>query len=217
MAFSTPYTFTALELLTAAKMNAIQDNISAIWVGTTAGDIDYYTSSSAKNRVGIGAAYQSLRVNAGATAPAWDELHKCVLYKSGNQLFATASAGDITFDSEAQDTQTWHSTSVSTERITVSANGWYVPTVSIYWNKAAGGTGNFHITAKVQLNGADTANKMTIYESIDAVTKQFTFGGIPLSMTASQYLSINFVQDSGGNGSIIGGTDKTIFSVVRVA
>ena len=54
MAYTAPYTFTALELLTAAKMNAIQANITALWVGTTAGDDDYYTSSSAKARRAIG-------------------------------------------------------------------------------------------------------------------------------------------------------------------
>ena len=90
MAFTTPYTFTALETLTAAKMNAIQANITAIWVGTTAGDMDYYTSSSAKSRVAIGGAgalmkstgsapswlakgtaFQELRMNSGATSPEW--------------------------------------------------------------------------------------------------------------------------------------------------
>jgi hypothetical protein len=39
--------------------------------GTTAGDIDYYTSSTAKARIAIGTAGQILRVNAGATAPEW--------------------------------------------------------------------------------------------------------------------------------------------------
>jgi len=39
--------------------------------GTTAGDIDYYTSSTAKARVGIGTAGQVLKVNAGGTAPEW--------------------------------------------------------------------------------------------------------------------------------------------------
>jgi hypothetical protein len=39
--------------------------------GTTAGDIDYYTSSTAKARVAIGTAGQVLQVNAGATAPEW--------------------------------------------------------------------------------------------------------------------------------------------------
>jgi hypothetical protein len=39
--------------------------------GTTAGDIDYYTSATAKARIGIGTAGQVLKVNAGATAPEW--------------------------------------------------------------------------------------------------------------------------------------------------
>jgi len=39
--------------------------------GTTAGDIDYYTSSTAKARIAIGTAGQVLQVNAGATAPEW--------------------------------------------------------------------------------------------------------------------------------------------------
>jgi hypothetical protein len=39
--------------------------------GTTAGDIDYYTSSTAKARVAIGTAGQVLRVNSGGTAPEW--------------------------------------------------------------------------------------------------------------------------------------------------
>ena len=39
--------------------------------GTTAGDIDYYTSSTAKARVAIGSNGQLLRVNSGATAPEW--------------------------------------------------------------------------------------------------------------------------------------------------
>jgi hypothetical protein len=39
--------------------------------GTTAGDIDYYTSGTAKARIGIGTAGQLLAVNSGATAPEW--------------------------------------------------------------------------------------------------------------------------------------------------
>ena len=45
--------------------------VKALNPGTTAGDIDYYTTSTAKARVGIGTAGQLLAVNAGATAPEW--------------------------------------------------------------------------------------------------------------------------------------------------
>jgi hypothetical protein len=45
--------------------------VKALNPGTTAGDIDYYTTSTAKARVGIGTAGQVLKVNSGATAPEW--------------------------------------------------------------------------------------------------------------------------------------------------
>jgi hypothetical protein len=45
--------------------------VKALNPGTTAGDVDYYTTSTAKARVGIGTAGQVLTVNSGATAPEW--------------------------------------------------------------------------------------------------------------------------------------------------
>jgi hypothetical protein len=39
--------------------------------GTTAGDVDYYTSGTAKARIAIGTAGQVLKVNSGGTAPEW--------------------------------------------------------------------------------------------------------------------------------------------------
>ena len=42
--------------------------------GTTAGDLDYYTSGTAKARLGIGTVGQVLTVNSGATAPEWAAL-----------------------------------------------------------------------------------------------------------------------------------------------
>ena len=221
MAYSTPYTFTALELLTAAKMNAIQDNITAIWKGTTAGDTDYYASSSAKNRLAIGTEYQVKRVNSGVTAPEWGNvMDKCSVYRSSIQSFSTGSAADIQWNAELYDDQGWHDNSTNPQRITVTRTGIYIPFVSIYWNKDAGGSGNFHMTAKVQVSGVDTSNKITYLETIDAVTKQFTFGGQPMAMTAAQYASVNFVQDSGGSGSIIGsasnGERYSAFTLYRV-
>jgi len=45
--------------------------VKALSPGTTAGDLDYYTSGTAKARLGIGTAGQLLAVNTGATAPEW--------------------------------------------------------------------------------------------------------------------------------------------------
>lgn len=219
MAFSTPYTFTALELLTAAKMNAIQTNINAIWVGTTAGDTDYYTSSTTKSRVAIGTAYYTYRST--GSAPSWGVwAEKCVAYRSSVQTYTTGSTAAIQWNAELYDDGGWHDNSTNPERITVTTTGIYLPFVSIYWNKAAGGTGTFHLTAKVQVNGTDTANKLTVYEEIDAVTKQFTLGGIPIAMSATNYASVSFTQNSGGSGDILGaasnGERYSSFSLMRI-
>jgi hypothetical protein len=61
--------------------------VKALNPGTTAGDIDYYTTSTAKARVGIGTAGQVLAVNSGATAPEW------VTVSSGG--FTSLASGSI--------------------------------------------------------------------------------------------------------------------------
>ncbi len=51
--------------------SSIDTSVKSLSPGTTAGDIDYYTSSTAKARLAIGSNGQLLRVNSGATAPEW--------------------------------------------------------------------------------------------------------------------------------------------------
>lgn len=60
------------QLVTAAHSNTYwRDNEAAHWVGTTAGDVDYYTAATTKSRLAIGTAGFLQRVNGGATAPEW--------------------------------------------------------------------------------------------------------------------------------------------------
>jgi hypothetical protein len=54
-----------------AFADAVDETVKDLNPGTTAGDLDYYTSSTAKARLGIGTAGQVLTVNSGATAPEW--------------------------------------------------------------------------------------------------------------------------------------------------
>jgi hypothetical protein len=51
--------------------DAADASVKALNPGTTAGDVDYYTSGTAKARLAIGTAGQVLAVNTGATAPEW--------------------------------------------------------------------------------------------------------------------------------------------------
>ena len=65
--------------------------------GTTAGDVDYYTTSTAKARLGIGTPGQLLQVNSGATAPEWATFSSggMTLLASGS-IAASATGVDIT-------------------------------------------------------------------------------------------------------------------------
>jgi hypothetical protein len=80
--------------------------VKALNPGTTAGDIDYYTTSTAKARVGIGTAGQVLQVNSGATAPEW----------------ATPSSGGMTLIS----TTTLTGASVTLSSIPATYNDLYI-------------------------------------------------------------------------------------------
>ena len=58
------------ELVTVSMMNQqIRDNGNAIWVGTAAGDMDYYTGATGKARIPIGSAGKVLTSVGGI--PAW--------------------------------------------------------------------------------------------------------------------------------------------------
>lgn len=51
--------------------SGVDTSVKSLNPGTTAGDLDYYTSTTAKTRIPIGSNGQLLRVNSGATAPEW--------------------------------------------------------------------------------------------------------------------------------------------------
>lgn len=70
MAFNNGFTAVTGATYTAAQYNTyVRDNFSAIWVGTTAGDLNYYSSATAKSRLAIGAANYIL--TSSGTAPQW--------------------------------------------------------------------------------------------------------------------------------------------------
>lgn len=219
MSYNVVPTVATGDWITAGWVNTyIGGNFGALWVGTTAGDMDYYTSATDKARRAIGSAYQALRVNAAANAPVWDHLmHMTRLYRSSTQNYLSGAAADINWNAEVIDDQGWHDNSSNPNRVTLDFTGYCIPIASIYWNKNAGGSGTFHLTAKIQKNGVDTPNKVTVFEEISAATKQFTFGGIPVSVVPTDYLSVNFVQDSGGSGDILGGdAQQSSLTVMRV-
>jgi len=72
MSFTAPRTWVYGETVTEAQFNEqFRDNLNAIWVGTNAGDMDYYTSNATKSRLAGGTANAGvcLRMDSGGTAP----------------------------------------------------------------------------------------------------------------------------------------------------
>jgi hypothetical protein len=84
--------------------SSVDTTVKALSPGTTAGDIDYYTSSTAKSRIAIGSSGQVLTVSGGV--PSW----------------ATASSGAMTLLS----TTTLSGTSTTISSISQSYNSLYI-------------------------------------------------------------------------------------------
>ena len=85
MAYSAVPLVATADLWTAANHNTyLKDNMTAIWVGTAAGDDDYYTGATSKIKRVIGTAGQISRVNAAATAKEWYSQESAIEFIIGN-------------------------------------------------------------------------------------------------------------------------------------
>lgn len=100
MAYNAVPTVATSDSWTASQHNTyIKDNFAAVWVGTTAGDLDYYTSATAKARLAIGAAGRVLVSN--GSAPTWgvaSTLHAKTIanWDAGEQSITNTSYTDVT-------------------------------------------------------------------------------------------------------------------------
>lgn len=93
MAYTAPTTRTTGTLITASIWNTdIVDNIAAIWKGTTAGDMDYYTGATAKSRLAAPSAGYGLFHS--GTAPAWAPAMKVILNDTSDTVKQSSDAGD---------------------------------------------------------------------------------------------------------------------------
>ena len=216
MAFNNSFTAITGATYTAAQYNTYtRDNLTAIWVYTTAGDIAYATGATTLARLGIGSNYKVVRSN--GSAPTWDKvLQEARVYKTADQSYSSGAAAEIAFNAEILDEYGWHNNSTNNERITVTQTGVYVPFLKIYFNKDTGGSGTFVLSMDILLNGAATPNSSNPLREIDAVTKHAICGGIPIAMTAGQYVTARFSQNSGGSGKIINGSGATVFALLRI-
>lgn len=106
-----------------------------------AGDLIVGTAADTAGRLGIGTAGQVLKVNSGATALEWGTAAStptfagCLLLRSGNQSIANNTDVAVLFDNEGFDTDSFHSTSTNTSRITIPSGkaGYYQFNYNVMW------------------------------------------------------------------------------------
>jgi hypothetical protein len=93
MAFSSMVSRAAGYVVKAATdWNVIVANFAALWVGTTAGDTDYYDSSTSKTRVAIGGANTFMK--AVGSVPTWSPL---VAKRQGGSATVWGTPGTNTY------------------------------------------------------------------------------------------------------------------------
>jgi hypothetical protein len=175
--------------------------------GTTAGDIDYYTSSTAKARVAIGTAGQVLKVNGGGTAPEWAT--------TADQTPLTTKGDLFTFDT-------------ADARLGVGANGTVLTANSseatgLEWAAPAGGGGMTLLStttlsgATVTISGIDQTYTQ-LFMTIEGVTNASADGAFRINPNGAdtvQQITINGNNNTVTTASDYGGKITTVASLSR--
>jgi hypothetical protein len=201
MAWTSPRTWTNGETVTDAMLNQhVRDNMNALWVGTTTGDLDYYASATVKSRLAIGATGKVLTPVGGV--PAWKYVPACQISAGAStQVCANATDTDVaafsteTFDPEGMFTP-------GTNKIVIPAA--YVG----YWMVGAYGYFDGHATAGLERammlcteeGGVDTVRVVTTYpQQAGAFPTHMNITTIIKGTPFGRSFKLHVLQRSGGN------------------
>jgi hypothetical protein len=142
-----------------------------------------------------------LQVNSGATAPEWTTpaagatLVGCSLKRSTNLTVSNSTWTTVTYDQENYDTNTFHSTSTDTSRITIPSGkgGKYQILANITWNTSAVGERYLSLLK----NGSEVFRTfLGVPTSLGQITSSLA---TIEALAVSDYIEIRILQTSGGN------------------
>ncbi len=136
---------------------------------------------------------------------------RCLVYQTATSSTTNGSNTVITFDTEQYDTDTMHSTSVNTGRITATTTGLYMVFGQVCMASNATGTR----TLSVVKNGATTVANSRLQSVI--ATNAYIDVECEVQMTGGDYVELNMLQTSGGALSTVAGLGNTWFSARWVA
>ena len=198
MAYSVVPLVATGDLWTAANQNTyVRDNMSAIWVGTTAGDTDYYTGAANKSRLAVGTAGQIKRVNAAANAPMWGGILYAHIYAAVDTTVGTAADTLVEMDTAYLDVDDFVSASVD-DRITIPAgfSGYYLVNYYVEIESNAAG----YRTVKLRRNAGlvDIDNTTVRMEAVNGAPTDISAMAI-IHADAGDYITLCCYQNSGGD------------------
>lgn len=124
---------------------------------------------------------------------------RCRVYNSADISHTTSGAEQaVTFNSERFDTDTMHSTSVNTSRLTFTTAGTYLIGATVEF--ASNATGHRALSLRV---GGSTYVAAVKIPAISGATSQVTVM-TAYAFTAGQYVELMAFQDSGGPLNLLG-------------
>ncbi len=136
---------------------------------------------------------------------------RCSVYQTATTSCGNGSATVILFDTEAYDTDTMHSTSSNTGRITATTTGLYTVYGQVCMASNATGTR----TLSLLKNGATTLANARLQSVI--ATNAYIDLEIDVQMTAGDYVELTMTQTSGGALATVAGAGNTWFQARWVA
>lgn len=176
---------------------------------TTTGDIIYASSANTPARLGIGSTGQVLTVSGGipswATASSTPTFVGCSVYLSGAVTIANGTETTINWDAEHYDTDSIHSTSSNTSRLTVPTGKGGKWLMVAHCEFGDGGSAGY-MSVNVYKNG-DLLNYNYMYRQASYASALNTSNIYDLA--AGDYIELKFTQNSGGNLGINNGTTRT--------
>lgn len=204
MAWVTPPAFATNDVLTAANMNKLSDDLSETGVAkvTTKGDLTPATAANAVARLAAGANGTVLvAASAQTTGLKWQTPYYARLWRTATQSIGNSALTAIQFtatdgagggSTEAFDPSDLHSTASNNTRITVPAAGFYIVTGQVKLAASAGGTLRYVVLSQ---NGSEVARQTVAAANIAYAIN--ACGGFHANV--SDYFELKVFQDSGGS------------------
>jgi len=159
---------------------------------TTKGDIAAATGSNAAARVGVGANDSIIVADSSQSSGlAWQIQPACHVYNDANIDPATSSWVSLTFNQERYDTDTMHSTSSNTNRITIPANGagLYLIGGNAEFDVGGESAGGASLGIRILANGATVIAQHYVNTNKGVIDSTLAVSTV-YSMNAAQYAEL---------------------------